>query len=148
MKILNIIFPVFILFLSSFSSDNIENEKNKLILELMKSSLKGYHYESHHFDNNFSEQVFTIYMEKLDYNKRFFLKDDIQKFSEYKYKIDDAVINEDFKFFQLTKDIYIERVKEINKYIEFALKYPFDFSVEEELEIDAEKRTFAEDKNQ
>ncbi len=132
----------------SFSSDNNENRKNKLILEIMKQSLKTYHYQTHTFDNDFSEEVFNLYLEKMDYNKRFFLQSDINEFAAYKYNIDEAVINSDFTFFNFTKAIYIERVKELNKYIEAALKNPFDFTTDETIEIDAEKRKFAENKKE
>ena len=150
MKKNKIIISVIFLFsiIASFTIVNIQNEKNKLILELMKQSLKSYHYEDRNLDNDFSEDVFNIYMQKLDYNKRFFTQTDINRFAEYKFKIDDAVTNEDFTFFNITKDVYIERVKELNKYIEFALKRPFDFDINENIELDFEKRKFAHDKKE
>ncbi len=150
MKKNKIIISVIFLFsiIASFTIVNIQNEKNKKILELMKQSLKTYHYEDLNFDNDFSEEVFNIYMQKLDYNKRFFTQTDINRFAEYKFKIDDAVTNEDFIFFNITKDVYIERVKELNKYIEFALKRPFDFDINENIELDFEKRKFAHDKKE
>ncbi|MCD4795210.1 MAG: carboxy terminal-processing peptidase [Bacteroidales bacterium] len=150
MKKNKIIISVIFLFsiIASFTIVNIQNEKNKLILELMKQSLKSYHYEDRNLNNDFSEDVFNIYMQKLDYNKRFFTQTDINRFAEYKFKIDDAVTNEDFTFFNITKDVYIERVKELNKYIEFALKRPFDFDINENIELDFEKRKFAHDKKE
>jgi len=144
--------PVYLIILFSvivsFTSDNSDNRKNKLILEIMKQSLKTYHYQAYKFDNDFSEEVFHLYLEKLDYNKRFFLQSDVNEFAAYKYRIDEAVKEADFTFFELTKDTYIERVKEINKYIEAALKRPFDFTKEESIEVDSEKRKFAETKKE
>ncbi|MCF6365654.1 MAG: carboxy terminal-processing peptidase [Bacteroidales bacterium] len=144
--------PIYIIilfsFIVSFTSDNNDNRKNKLILEIMKQSLRTYHYYEHKFDNEFSEEVFHLYLEKMDYNKRFFLQSDINTFAAYKYKIDEAVKDADFTFFKLTKDTYIERVKEVDKYIEAALKKPFDFTEDEFIEIDSEKRNFAESKKE
>jgi len=148
MKKINILLSIILIFsvIVAFTSDN--GDKNKLILEIMKQSLKTYHFESHVFDNDFSEEVYKLYMEKLDYNKRFFLQEDINQFAAFKYKIDDAVINEDFTFFNFTKDVYVKRVTELNKYIKAALKKPFDFSKEEYLELDAEKRFYPKSKNE
>jgi len=137
---------IFSILIVAFTSDNYK--KNKLILDIMKQSLKIYHYENHSFDNNFSEEVFKLYMEKLDYNKRFFLQSDIDNFATYKYKIDEAINDDDFAFFELTKNAYIERVTELDKYIKDALKKPFDFTKKEAIELDAEKRTYPKTKKE
>ncbi len=147
-KIHLLIYLLFAGLLFSFTSDNSNNEKNKLVLDLIKEGLQRYHYSEKKIDNNFSEQVFNIYLKKLDYNKRFFLQSDINKFAEYKYKIDEAVLNNDFTFFNLTKEVYIQRVSEVNKYIEAALKKPFNFSENDSIRLDAEKRHFAENKKE
>ena len=55
MKKIHILLPILFILFVSFSADNNQNEKNKLILELMKQSLKNYHYEAHSIDNSFSE---------------------------------------------------------------------------------------------
>ncbi len=140
------IFTIGILF--SFSKDNIENEKDTLIIELIKEGLQHYHYSDKKIDNNFSEKVYQMYLEKLDYNKRFFLQSDVNQFASYKYKIDDAVLADDFTFFNLTKDIYIQRVSEVNDYINAALKKPFDFTKNDSLLLDAKKRPFAQNKKE
>ncbi len=142
-RLLTVIFLSGIIF--SFTSDN---KKNKLILELIKESLLNYHYSVKKIDNTFSEQVYKLYLDKLDYNKRFFLRSDINKFAEYKYKLDEAVLNNDFTFFNLTKDLYIQRVSEVNKYIEAALKKPFDFTENDSLQLDAETKPYAENKKE
>ncbi len=146
---LNFLITVFFAgILFSFTSDNSNDEKNKLILDLLKEGLVHYHYLNKKIDNEFSEQVYTMYVQKLDYNKRFFLQSDINEFSAYKYKIDDLVNNDDFSFFELTKNRYIQRVSEVKKYIDAALKKPFDFTKEDSIQLDSEKKHFARDKKE
>ncbi len=140
-KIIYIILTLSILIVG-FTSDN-DGKKNKLILDLMKQSLKIYHFEAHNFDNDFSEEVFKLYMEKLDYNKRFFLQSDINEFLAYKFKIDEAVNDDNFEFFNLTKETYFQRIKEVEKYFTAALKKPFNFNKEDFIETDPEKRKYA-----
>jgi len=122
-KIFIAVFSLFVIL--AFTADNT-NPKNKLILDVLKQTLKAYHYQDYDIDNVFSEEVFKLYIEKLDYNKRFFIQSDINEFGAYKYKIDEAVKEGDFTFFELSKKTYLERVQELNKYIEAALKKPFD----------------------
>ena len=146
---LNFLLSVFFIgILFSFTSDNSNDAKNKLILDLLKEGLVHYHYLNKKIDNEFSEQVYTMYMQKLDYNKRFFLQSDMNEFSAYKYKIDDLVNRDDFTFFELTKDRYIQRVSEVGKYIDAALKKPFDFTKEDSIQLDSEKKHFAADKKE
>jgi carboxyl-terminal processing protease len=145
---LKYIIPAMVLVLVSFTLDNPNNEKNKLILELMNQSLRNYHYKSLSFDNEFSEKAFQIYIQKLDYNKRFFVQSDINQFSAYKYQIDESVKTGDLALFELSNKVYRERLAEVNKYIESALKNPFDFEDKETLETDPEKMNFAKDKKE
>ncbi len=149
MNKLNFILSVFFIgILFSFTKDNTNNKKDVLILDLIKEGLTHYHYLNKKIDNEFSENVYKMYLEKLDYNKRFFLQSDINEFAVFKYKIDDNVNSDDFTFFNLTKDTYIKRVSEVGKYIDAALKKPFDFTKEDSILLDSEKKHFAKDKKE
>jgi carboxyl-terminal processing protease len=148
MKSLKYIIPGLLLIILSFTLDNTNNEKNKLILELMNQSLRSYHYKDIAFDNDFSEKAYNIYIKKLDYNKRFFIQSDINQFAAYKFTIDESVKTGDMTFSDLANKVYRERVNEVYKYIEAALKSPFDFEDNETLETDPEKLTFAKDKKE
>ncbi len=132
----------------SFKSDNLKNEKNKLILDLIKEGLMNYHYSAKKVDNDFSENVYNLYLQKLDYNKRFLLQEDVNQFAEYKFKLDDEILNDDFTFFNITKEIYLQRLKEVKKYIDAALKKSFDFTKNDSIQLDAEKRHFANNKKE
>ncbi|MCF6184289.1 MAG: hypothetical protein L3J56_06630, partial [Bacteroidales bacterium] len=149
MNKLHILISVFFLgILFSFTADNSGNAKDKLILDLIREGLQRYFYSDKKIDNNFSEDVYKLYLKKLDYNKRFLLQSDVNQFAVYKYQLDDAVKADDFTFFNLTKDVYIRRVSEINKYIDAALKKPFDFTKNDSLQLEPEKRPFAKTKKE
>lgn len=149
MNKLQFLIPVFFIgIIFSFTSDSSDKEKNILILDLLKEGLTHYHYLDKKIDNDFSEQVYNMYLQKLDYNKRFLLQSDVNQLAAYKYKIDDLVNADDFTFFELSKDIYIQRVSETGKYIEAALKKPFDFTKNDSLLLDSEKKHFASDKKE
>lgn len=146
MKILKfkIILPaVALLVIALFAFKLLNNDKNKLILQILVKGLQAMHYNEEQIDNDFSEKVFKLYIDRLDYNKRFFTQDDINLFTAYKYKIDDEIKNLDFIFFDITKDLYLKRIKDASNYYTAALKKPFDFTLDEYLETDPEKVQFA-----
>jgi len=55
-------------------------------------------------NDDFSEGVYTDFIEILDPTKRFFLKEDIEEFEQFKYSIDEQVKNTDIEFFNLVYD--------------------------------------------
>ncbi len=132
--------------LTALKTDN--PEKNKLILEIMMNGLQQMHYDKHNLDNNFSENVFNLYIEHLDYGKRFFLQEDIDALSKYKYKIDDEIEISSFELQNSASELYMNRMKEVEKYFQAALKKPFDFTTNETYETDPEKISYAKSKKE
>ena len=138
---------VLILFVS-FKFHQTTNDKNKVILELIMSGLEQMHFKVHKVNNDFSENVFKLYLQRLDYSKRFFLQSDIDEFEKYKYKIDDEIKETDFTFFELSKNVYLKRIKEIKKYYTVALKKPYNFNKKEEIELDPKKTKYLKSKKE
>ena len=84
----------------------------------------------------------------MDFGKRFLLQEDIEKLSKYKKELDDAMNNVDFEFFDLSVSILDKRTKESEAYFKEIFSHPFDFTVNDKVEIDAKKLDFAKDKNE
>ncbi len=136
-----------ILLLFSFVIKDDGGEKNKVIMDIMMRSLKEIHFKKHNVNNDLSEKIFGKYIDMLDYNKRFFLRSDVDEFEKFKYKIDDEIKAGKFAFFNISKEIYKKRMKEVEKYYTKPLKSPFDFTIDENLEFDPEKRKFMKTKD-
>ena len=58
--------------------------------ELITHIVTTYHYKKTELDDRLSSLIFDHYLENLDQNKSYFLKQDIKEFEEYRFKIDDA----------------------------------------------------------
>jgi carboxyl-terminal processing protease len=123
-------------------------DKNKLILQVIMEGVENLHYTNVEVNNDFSEKIFDLYLERLDYNKRFFIKEDIDQFEKYRFSLDEQIKSYDLSFFQLTKETYLKRVLKVEKYYTNALKKPFSFTENEEIELDPEKMKFAENEKQ
>jgi carboxyl-terminal processing protease len=117
-------------------------EKDKLLLELLAFVIEKGHYSPAAIDDNFSKGVYKDYIDAIDPSKRFFLQSDIDEFSKYEFDIDDEIKNKDLTFFDITYYRLLQRMEESKEYYREALKNPFDYSVEEEINTDYEKVPF------
>jgi len=134
--------------LLSFNILDNDDKKNKIIQDYLVQSLTEAHYLNKPINDDFSAEVYKLYLERLDYNKRFFIQEDISKFEKYKTKIDDEVKDENFEFFKLTDEIYTKRLKEVQSYIKSSLEKPFNFKTDESIEMNPEKRSYAKDRKE
>tara|TARA_B100001094_G_scaffold47745_1_gene43066 strand:+ start:2653 stop:4782 length:2130 start_codon:yes stop_codon:yes gene_type:complete len=122
----------------SFENSN----KDKLLIEIVKYVLEKYHYNSIEINDEFSEKMFDAYIELLDSQKKYFLASDYKEFKKYRLKLDDQLIDYDLSFFNLTHDRLITRISEVEKFYPTLLNDSFDFSVEEEINLDFDNLSF------
>ncbi len=130
------------------STTEIDRTKDKVLLDVLVKSIENSHFQPKVLNDEFSENVYTLYLKRIDFNKRFFLEADIARLSEYKTKIDDQIKAGNYVFFDLTNDILRERVGEVKIIYQEILESPFDFSSNETIELDEEKRDFPKNKKE
>ena len=98
---------IFLFFLATvllfgYTKQNEDPKKDKLLIEIISYVIERGHYDPKQINDNFSENVYLNYLENLDGQHRFFLKNDIDTFKSHKYKIDDEIKNAQINFFDLT----------------------------------------------
>ncbi len=120
-----------------------EPAKDKVLLGVLMESIQSSHFEPKSIDDEFSQGAFNLYLERLDFSKRFLLKQDVESLRAYEKQIDDQINSSDFTLFDKSWDVLQIRLKEAQGYYEEILNTPFDFSKNESLELDEEKRDFA-----
>lgn len=120
-----------------------EMDKDELLMRLLMQSLESNHYENLSVNDDFSKQVHALYIERLDYNKRFFTTQDLKKMDEYREQIDDNIQEGSFDFFSLSVELLDNRIKQAKGFYESILAEPFDFTIDEKIETDPEKFEFA-----
>ena len=97
-------------------SEVSDPEKDKTLIELLTFVLEKGHYNPAVIDDAFSKQVYKEYIKSLDPSKRFLLQSDINEFSKYETRIDDAIRNKDLTFFDLTYNRLVKRMNESKAY--------------------------------
>jgi len=124
-----------------FSSD--EPNKDRLLVDLVSYVLDKLHYNPKIINDDFSLKVFDDFIDTVDSQKRFFLESDIQLLSEYKLLIDDQINSSDITFFNATYEILKKRISEVEGFYELILSQPFDFNIDEDINLDYENLSYA-----
>ena len=128
--------------LFGYTLKNEDPNKDKILLEIISYVLNRGHFDPKDFNDTFSENVFTNYLENLDGQHRFFLNSDINTFEAYRFKIDDELKINEINFFNLTFSKLMQRMKEVENFYVQLLEKPFDFSIKEEINLNYEKAPY------
>ncbi|MBL0329810.1 MAG: carboxy terminal-processing peptidase [Bacteroidetes bacterium] len=124
----------------------VQSDKEEAIDQILMQSLNTVHYSPQTIDNNFSEKVYKLYLQRLDYNKKFLIQSDVEELKKFEKLVDDDINNARFEFFDKSFEIINKRVEEAKTYYTEILSKPFDFSGDETIQLDAEKINYAKDK--
>ena len=107
-------------------------------------ALNRYHYKDINLDDSLSAQMFDQYIERLDYNRSFFLKSDIDQFKQYRYSLDDAIPAGNLEFAYKVYNVFQKRFSERKEYVDKILKKGFDFSIDEYYRPDRSDQPWAQ----
>ncbi len=105
------------------------------------------HYKHIVLNDAFSEKVFDLYLQALDYNRSLFTQADIQTFSPFRQQFDDEFQSGDLKNAYAMFNLSIKRRYERYSYALSLLDKPINFDVADQYEFDRSKDTWAKDTN-
>ncbi len=137
--------PIAILVLVSYTYINSRStsQKEEAIDQILMQSLTQVHYSPLVVNDEFSEKLCKLYVERLDYSKKFLLQADIEELNKFKHSIDDDVNNGKFNFFDKSVEIIEKRIEDAKAYYTDILKKPFDFTTIDSVQVDVEKLNFS-----
>lgn len=131
----------------SFTTKSFDDpDKDKTLIDLIRYVLERGHYDAKEINDEFSENVFTDFIDAVDPYRRYFYKKDIEELAEYKTEIDDMIKEKDLTFFNVTYRKLIERQEEANSIQQEVLSKPFDFSKQEILDTEYESQLYVKNK--
>ena len=128
-----------------FSSD--EPNKDRLLVDLVSYVLDKLHYDPKIINDDFSIKVYDQFIEAIDSQKRFLLESDIEILSKYRLLIDDQINSSDITFFNTAYEALINRISEVEEFYEEILDEPFNFNIDEEINLDYENLNYATNLN-
>ena len=126
------------------SDDHNNDPKTKYqrILQNVGIVLEQGHYNPKKIDDQFSREVLKKFEDDLDPDKYIFLQKDIDGFKKYEDRIDDEIHGAPLQSFYAVSDTYLKRIDEVAASYKDILKHRFDFTKEESLQTDGDKRNY------
>jgi len=128
-------------------SDLTPLPQHRISTMLIANFVDQYHYKQSDLNDEQSKRIFNEYLKTLDPNRNIFTKQDINQFSKYKTKFDDALIKGDLKpAFEMFGKFVLRR----NERVDYAISRlgdSFDFSIKESYQFDRENADWPEDTN-
>ena len=143
---------VFVLFLSAqvalgvpgdttfLKSKPIYGKEAKVITYILDNN----HYRKINLDDSLSSVILDSYVKSLDNNKQYFTRADLQKFEQYRDKMDDLIRAENIEVAYLVYNSFRKRFDERIKYaMDNLVNQEFDYSTDEYYESDRDKEDWA-----
>ncbi|SDY08713.1 carboxy terminal-processing peptidase [Hymenobacter psychrophilus] len=118
-------------------------QKDEVLIKAMVQGLSQAHYQPERLDDAFSKRVFDLYLKRLDGSKKFLLATDVQQLRQYQSEIDNQIIRGTHEYLDLSTKLMAQRVKDVQGIYRDILAKPFDFTVSESFETEADKLNFA-----
>jgi carboxyl-terminal processing protease len=120
------------------------DEKDKVIMNIIYQVLKANHFSPQTLNDDFSEKVYEGFLENLDYNKRFFIKEDIEALSAFEKEVDDQIRRSDLSFFDQALERYQERYSYVKTFYQELLAEPMDLEKVESYQTNDNKVEYVE----
>ena len=145
-------FYIFLLISASLlASDSTKIEFTKLkpepqhlkVAPLVVKYLTNFHYQKRAIDDSISAETLDRYLEKLDPMRVYFYESDIESFQKYRNKLDDYLVIGHVEPAYEIFYIYQKRMAERLEYAFKRIEMPFDFSIDEYLQIDRDEVPWA-----
>ena len=121
------------------------SQKEAVLIQTILKDLNRYHYSPKKINDGFSNEVFKLYMERLDGNRRWLTEEDFLKLKSYESKLDDEAIAGTYEFLNLSIDLLKNGIERTQSYYQEILAEPLSFEGDLEIELDGEKRGYAKD---
>ena len=120
-----------------------ENQKNKLLSNVIRAALQSAHYHAREFDDSLSADFFDEYIKGMDRTKKFFLQEDIDILNKYRFDLDDQILSDRLDFFNLSIELIEKRNAEVQQIYRELLEKPFDYTLDEQIELDTDKVAYS-----
>jgi carboxyl-terminal processing protease len=120
-------------------------QKEAVIVDTVKKMMKDIHFQPRELNDSFSIQMYDTYLEMIDGSRRFLTQEDLARLAVYQDQLDDQINTRSLEFFDLSVELLENGIKKTRDFYRDILAEPFDFTVEESIEMDPEKRNYAAD---
>jgi carboxyl-terminal processing protease len=131
--------------IAAFCPKPTPSDKEAVILQKLVDVMNQLHYSPQSMNDDFSQKVFKLYLDRADAGRRFLTLEDVNKLKAYENQLDDQIKAQDLSFFSLSAQMLDGGVAKADAFLKDALAQPIDFTKHENLELDGDKKPYAKD---
>lgn len=117
--------------------------RTKLLTHLIRQQMTVNHFSHKPLDDVLSAAAFDLYLQQLDFQKRFFTQADIQQLSAHKASIDDDIVRGELVLPGEAARLLRIRIAAVSDMVGDILDEGFDFDRKEYIETDPDKFDYA-----
>jgi carboxyl-terminal processing protease len=148
MKIRNVILMTVVAsvaLMAAFCPKPTPADKEAVLLKNIVDLMSQMHYAPQQFNDDLSKKVYKLYMNRADAGRRFLTQQDVDQLKPFELQLDEALKTQDFTFFNKSVQLLDAGMLKAEKYAQEALKQQWDFTKEERIELDGDKKPYAKD---
>lgn len=119
------------------------SEKETILVQALTNGLDQLHFQPSNIDDEFSKKAFHLYLDRIDGGKRWLTQSDVDQLDDFELFIDDQINSAQFDFFDTSIKLIEQGIKKTEAIYKDILAKPFDFSNDEIIEVDGDKKSFA-----
>jgi carboxyl-terminal processing protease len=123
-------------------------QKEAVLMQAFLNGLAGLHFNPQKLNDDFSKKVYKLYLDRIDGGRRFLTQPDVNQLVAYETKIDDEASAGDFEFFNKSLLLLDAGITKAETYYKEGLKQNFDFTKNETIELDGDKKPYSKDDNE
>ncbi len=120
-------------------------EKEAVLIHTMMEGINRFHFSPKAVNDDFSQKAWNLYLKRLDGAKRWLTAEDVAQLQQWQAQLDDQVKEGRYDFFDRSIELYQAAIDKTQAWYRDILAQPFDFSKEETVELDGDKRQWAAD---
>ncbi len=122
----------------------LENtEKESILLKTIVDVVEAYHFDPLNINDEFSEKVFNLYIDRIDRGRRWLTQEDMEVLSAYKLTLDEEIKQGKFDFLDISVAHLEKGVKKTETFYKEILQQPFDFTTSEVVITEGSQKGFA-----
>ncbi len=137
-----------VVFIGMSLPEKVNPEKEAILMQTMLSGLEQLHFSPVSLDDDFSKRAYDLYINRLDAGRRWMTQSDVDQLAKYKLEIDNQAQAGNFEFFNLSEKLLNDGIAKVDGFYKEILAEPFDFSKNEVIELDGEKKAFAKSEDE
>lgn len=130
------------IFAQQLTKQQSSDQKTTLMVSDM---VTRYHISQKKIDDDVSRRLIKRFVQELDPQKLYFTQSDVDRLNRYQNELDDLIKVGNVDFAYLGYELYLQKAKQQLAQVDQLIDAEHDFTIDEEMVIDAKERPWAKD---